>query len=75
MASRQTQSLLQMNQCIVAGVISLLLLTNCSNPPSSYQQDVALLSSRTPVIELVGKDPSARLLFTPNLQGRIMTST
>ncbi len=65
---------------IFSGTIFLLFITTCSNPsppspPLSYQQDVALVSSRTPVIELVGEDPSARLLITPNLQGRVMTST
>ncbi|MEM9260234.1 MAG: DUF6786 family protein [Bacteroidota bacterium] len=65
-----------MNQLILSGVFFLLLMTSCSEPPSAtYQQDLDLLKRRTPIIELVGENPSARVLISPSFQGRVMTST
>lgn len=63
-----------MNLSILSGFVCLILLTSCSDT-SSYEQDLALLNSRTKVIELVGEDENARLLICPELQGRVMTST
>jgi hypothetical protein len=61
-------------------VCSLLVLVCCSQQQSTpagvtFQDDVTFLKKYTPVVILSDADSMAQLAITPDLQGRVMTST
>lgn len=62
----------------VALVLSLVLACgrpDAKKPSGTFQDDVAFLNKFTSVILLSSADSSAQVAVTPDLQGRVMTST
>lgn len=62
--------------CLLIIGIGGLLSACAPSPSSSTYQDIGnSLSPKTPLIELTAMEGQARLLISPQLQGRIITST
>ena len=79
-----------MNRNSLLYILSLAMLTACNNEPGkgesapngtvyakgSYGYDLSFLQTYTPgIIELTNHDSTAKILVSPEWQGRVMTST
>ena len=65
---------------IWSALLAIVLLTACGKTPKTaegilFKDDIAFLGTHTKPVVLSGEDGLARIVVSPDLQGRVMTST